>query len=339
MARLERVKNYRQKKKEAKTKLKNADSTYEKNEIRETLQVYKKEIKEGDKAKYKKAAKEYRNALNQIKQEKEIAILSLNQPKTIVLQKIYENELKNIQNNDEIERKNFQKDLDKQLRLNKYRKNMTKARRENILGYIFLSVWAIGFVILTLYPLIYTVFLSFSNIGYNMGYDPLFYENGKLFPNWVGFDNYSSLIFSNTSFLYEKLPTFLLSMAFFLPIVVFIAFVLAMLLNTKIVGRTFFRIIYFLPVIIISGPLLSMLNGNGGDQSTIILTIDGTFIATILESISEQAVEYANFVFQNFIIILWMTGVPIVLFISGLQKIDRSLYEAAEIDGANKWLA
>lgn len=338
-ARLERKKTYKEKKKEARQKLKRAESNFAKIEIRETLQVYKKEIKEGDKAKYKKAKRDYKNALKQIKKEKEIAILSLSQPKTVVLQKIYENDLHAAEKRNEIEEKEFYKDLNKQLKLNRYRKNMTKARRENILGYIFLSVWAIGFVILTLYPLIYTIFLSFSEIGYNMGYDPLFYENGKLFPNWIGFDNYSSLIFSNTSFLYEKLPTFFMSMAFFLPIVVFIAFVLAMLLNTKIVGRTFFRVIYFLPVIIISGPLLSMLNGNGGDQSTIILSIDGTFIATVLEAISEQAVEYADFIFQNFIIILWMTGVPIVLFISGLQKIDRSLYEAAEIDGANKWQA
>ena len=76
-------------------------------------------------------------------------------------------------------------------------------------------------------------------------------------------------------------------------------------------------------------------NSSGGTALT--LSLDGTFIYDILLVAGEKVTEYADFVFKNFIVILWMTGVPIVLFINGLQKIDKSLYEAAEIDGANKW--
>ena len=338
-ARNERKQVYKDKKKEAKIKSKNVSSSFEKMEIRDTLLVYKKEIKEGDRAKYKKARHNYSLKVKEINEELRLALLAVDQPQTVVVEEVYQSKLQRLQKEDAKFEKHQEKQLKKQLNLSKYRKNMNKTQRENILGYIFLSVWAVGFVILTLYPLIYTFFLSFSDVGYHLGYDPVFFGNGKLFPNWVGFENYSNLFFNNTSFLYQKLPTFLMSMAFFLPIVVFIAFVLAMLLNTKIVGKTVFRIIYFLPVIIISGELLNMLQNDGGGNDSIRLTIDGTFIYSVLNSISTKAVEYANFVFQNFIIILWMTGVPIVLFISGLQKIDRSLYEAAEIDGANKWQA
>lgn len=338
-AKKERKKTYLTKKVEAKQKLKIVTSSFAKTEIRDTLLVYKKEINEGDKAKYKKARKNYNAELKKINQNYKLALIEVQESPLAVLLKKEELKEKESSQKEKVYEKELNKDLNKQISLNRYRKNMNKTQRENILGYIFLSVWAIGFLILTLYPLIYTIFLSFSQVSYNLGYDPVFFGNGKVFPNWIGFKNYSDLFFNNTSFLYEKLPTFLMSMAFFLPIVVFIAFVLAMLLNTKIIGRTAFRLIYFLPVIIISGPLLNMLNGSGGDQSTIILTIDGTFIYEVLKAVFEKAVEYANFVFRNFIIILWMTGVPIVLFISGLQKIDRSLYEAAEIDGANKWQA
>ncbi len=344
-ARKNRKQVYKDKKKEAKIKSKNVSNSFEKMEIRDTLLVYKKEIKEGDRAKYKKAKKNYRLKVKDLNEELKLALLGIEQPQTVILEEIYQNKLQKLSKENSSFEKQQNKQFKRQLSLAKYRKNMNKTKRENILGYIFLSIWAVGFVILTLYPLVYTFFLSFSKVGFttgggdHLGYDPVFFGSGKLFPNWVGLENYSKLFFNNTSFLYQKLPTFLMSMAFFLPIVVFIAFVLAMLLNTKIIGKTVFRIIYFLPVIIISGELLNMLQNDGGGTDSIRLTIDGTFIYSILNSISKQAVEYANFVFQNFIIILWMTGVPIVLFISGLQKIDRSLYEAAEIDGANKWQA
>ena len=155
---------------------------------------------------------------------------------------------------------------------------------------------------------------------------------------WKGFDNFETLFLADYEFTFTLLPQFFRSLLFYLPIVVFIAFVLAMLLNTKIKGRTFFRIVYFLPVVIVSGPVLTMLNQNNtSGSSSIRLTLDGSSVAKILLSISPKALEIANEVFSNFIIILWMTGVPIVLFISALQKINRQLYEAAEIDGANKW--
>lgn len=341
-ARNQRKEIYKEKKAEAKLKLKIAESSFEKTEIQDTLLVYKKEIKEGDKQKYQKAKENYKQKVKEIKRRYDLEVLGITNPQTVVVEQVRKNELAEEAKNTKVFEKRMNENLAKELSLAKYRKNMNKSQRENILGYIFLSVWAVGFVVLTLYPLIHTIFLSFSEVGYTtgVGYGKVFFGDGKFFPNWVGGKNYTNLFLSNTSFLYEQLPTFLMSLAFFLPIVVFIAFVLAMLLNTKIIGRTAFRLIYFLPVIIISGPLLTMLNESGaGGGNTLFLTIEGTFIHEILLAVSDQAVEYANFIFRNFIIILWMTGVPIILFISGLQKIDRSLYEAANIDGANKWQA
>ena len=164
------------------------------------------------------------------------------------------------------------------------------------------------------------------------------FTTGLVFPNWTGTENFETLFLQDVSFAYTSIPRFFRSLLFFVPIVVFIGFVLAMLLNSKIKGRTFFRIIYFLPVVIVSGPVLEMLNGaNTSGSSSIRLSLDGSAVAKILISLSPKALEYANEIFQNFVIILWMTGVPIVLFISALQKINKQLYEAAEIDGANKW--
>ena len=240
------------------------------------------------------------------------------------------------------ELKTLNRTLNKDYNSSKYRKNLNTTKRENGLGYLFLSVWAIGFVVFAVIPMIYTVLMFFSKVTYdNQGYSKLIdfsLTSGLTFPNWVGFDNFETLILQDINFAFTMIPRFFRSLLFYVPIVVFISFVLAMLLNSKIKGRTFFRVVYFLPVVIVSGPVLEMLNKqNSSGQSSIRLSLDGSSIAKILMSISPKALEYANEIFQNFIIILWMTGVPIVLFISALQKINRQLYEAAEIDGANKW--
>ena len=232
------------------------------------------------------------------------------------------------------------KELNKETRLSKYKKNSTSAKRENVLGYLFLSIWGVGFLAFTLYPIIYITLMCFNKIKNDQdGYSKIIsFVGDKLFPNWVGFDNFETLFLSNYNFAFELLPQFARSLLFYLPIVVFIAFVLAMLLNTKIKGRTIFRVIYFLPVVIVSGPVLVMLNqANTSGTSSIRLSLDGSSIAKILQSISPKVLTIANEVFSNFIIILWMTGVPVVLFISALQKINKQLYEAADIDGANKW--
>ena len=164
------------------------------------------------------------------------------------------------------------------------------------------------------------------------------FSEGLKFPTFVGMQNFKILFLQQVTFTYTYVPQFFRSMIFYLPIVVFISFVLAMLLNSKIKGRTIFRVIYFLPVVIVSGPVINMLNSeNTSGASSIRLSLAGSNVAKVIESLSPTALRYANEIFQNFIIILWMTGVPIVLFISALQKINKQLYEAAEIDGANKW--
>jgi ABC-type sugar transport system permease subunit len=61
------------------------------------------------------------------------------------------------------------------------------------------------------------------------------------------------------------------------------------------------------------------------------------FVYQIIESYSPQLAEVIVFLFNNFALVLWFTGIPIVLFLSGLQKINPQLYEAAQIDGATSW--
>lgn len=336
-----RIKEYKEQKAAAKVNLKMADSV-KAAEIKEVVKLYKKAINNSEHKRHRLAKNEYNKLVSLENKRFEREVLKETLPATLSFKLEYENSVEENKNQKAKEFTKLNKILRTDYRLSKYKKNSTSAKRENMLGYLFLSIWAIGFVAFTLIPIIYIILMCFNNITYtNEGYTPLFeftFKDGFSFPSFVGVDNFETLFLSNYEFMFTQLPQFFRSLLFYVPIVVFIGFVLAMLLNTKIRGRTLFRIIYFLPVVIVSGPVLEMLNGsNTSGRSSIRLTLDGSSVAKILESISPKALTYANEVFQNFIIILWMTGVPIVLFISALQKINRQLYEAAEIDGANKW--
>jgi ABC-type sugar transport system permease subunit len=99
--------------------------------------------------------------------------------------------------------------------------------------------------------------------------------------------------------------------------------------------RGFWRTIYFLPVIISSGPVLKKLTENGalaiaGEEGDGLLSILTNAIPLILS-------ETIGTIFEKIVIILWFTGVPVLLFLAGLQKINPHLYEAAKVDGASGW--
>lgn len=339
---IDRKNEYEAQKKAAKITLKTADGA-KASEIREVLKLYKKEIKTGQFKRYLKAFKN--NILKKQAEQKlyKNDVFKIENSEILVEEREYNQQVKANKSLKNREYRKLMASLNKEQKSAKYRHNFTTKSRENALGYTFLSVWAIGFLILTLVPIIYTILMVFSNSTWTAekGYSTLIsfdFTNGLQFPSWVGMQNFETLFMKNYTFLFTQIPTFFRNLLFFVPLVVFIGFVLAMLLNSKIKGRTIFRIIYFLPVVIVSGPVLNMLNNaNSAGQSSIRLTLDGSSVAKMLSSISPTVLQYANEIFSNFVIILWMTGVPIVLFISALQKINKSLYEAAEIDGANKW--
>lgn len=206
-------------------------------------------------------------------------------------------------------------------------KNITgrgKTRRENIRGYAFLAPWLFGFLSLTIFPLFYTFYLSFHDVKLTA----LGIETRP-----IGLDNYASALLRNIEFT-PALADFALMEVIYAPAIVLISFILAILLNQKIKFRSAFRVIFFLPVIVMSGSVMYQLMDSG---STEIVWVGQIFIFQIIYNYSPLLAQVIEILFQNFAILLWFTGIPIVLFINGLQKIDRSLYEAAQIDGSSSW--
>ena len=213
----------------------------------------------------------------------------------------------------------------------KRRKGSYMARKQNRLGYFFMAPWILGFVLFTLIPFLMTIMLSFCSVSSTIkGYEISF----------IGMENYYTAFFRNTEFV----PALLSFLGMVIPytfIIIVVSFILAYLLNKIRAGRTVMRIIYFLPIIILSDPVMSQILDSADEAIRLSQGVSEVYksiwIFRILYSYSPPFTLFLEAIFDQLSMILWFTGIPIVLFISTLQRINASLYEAARIDGANEW--
>ncbi|MDF2586569.1 MAG: transporter, permease component [Anaerocolumna sp.] len=211
----------------------------------------------------------------------------------------------------------------------KKRKIKTYKQKQNKLGYMFMAPWIFGFVIFTAIPFLATIALSFTTVKQTViGFEI----------DFIGLGNYSMAFFENVEFI-PALIDFLGMIIPYTFVIVIISFILAYLLNHIGFLKGTLRTIYFLPVIIMSGPVMYQLidsssNGSSGETTRQFTDI---FILQMINSYSPGFANLLVGVFEQLSIILWFTGIPIILFINGLQKINPNLYEAAQIDSANAW--
>lgn len=195
------------------------------------------------------------------------------------------------------------------------------------MGWAFLSIWVLGFLLFMAYPLITSFYYSLSQVTL---------EGEGIQVQFIAFENYRRIFSSAPGFSFlESVSDFALEILFKVPIITVFAIIIAVMLNQKIKLRGFFRAIYFLPVIIASGPVINQLVSQGA--ATIPLVEEMGLINLINETFSENLARPIATIFSELIVILWFSGVQILLFIAALQKIDRSTYEAGMIDGAGAW--
>mgnify|MGYP001336242727 CR=1 FL=1 len=199
------------------------------------------------------------------------------------------------------------------------------AKREEWYGYLFILPWIIGVIAFLIVPLVQSFQYALADIRIT----PL----GRVI-KFVGIENYTQIWLEDAEFP-VGLMGYLWRTLISVPVIVTFALIIAMLLNSKIRFRGLFRLIFFLPVIIVSGPVMNMLTSQGA--ATIpalnIQAISNTMNQFLPYTLATAVTE----VFANMIMILWYSGVQILIFLSALQKIDDSLYEAAKIDGGSGW--
>jgi ABC-type sugar transport system permease subunit len=205
--------------------------------------------------------------------------------------------------------------------------NRKKTLRNDLIAYSFIGVWIFGFAVFMAFPLVASLVFSLSNVsvlGTGLEVKP------------SGFKNFIAIFEIEDGFVFlEKLADFLVELLFRLPIIIVFSIIIAVLLNRKFRGRALFRSIFFLPVIISSGPVINELISQGAGGTNIINSYG--FISIIEESLNPTLAKPLVALFSEIIIGVWFSGVQILIILAGLHKIDRSIYEAASVDGAGPW--
>jgi len=220
--------------------------------------------------------------------------------------------------------------------MKKRKKYVGLQKRKAKAGYAFISPFIIGFALFMVKPLFQSLYMSFCEVELGAGnFRPLF----------RGLVNYRNAFLVDPE--YNRLLTEEISrmMVYSLAIIVF-SFFVALILNQKFKGRAMVRAIFFLPVILSSGVVIGLESNNqlmANLAATIEQTTQNVSITQALESIlrtagvGTRAFETVFEIINNIYDVAISSGIQIIIFLSGLQTISSSMYEAAEIEGCTRW--
>lgn len=213
----------------------------------------------------------------------------------------------------------------------KQKKSLRLTRRQQRAGYLFVLPWVFGFIFFFLQPFLESMWYAVNNV--TMG-------SSGIEAKFVGLGNLKYLILEDSKFLinlWEVTADMLVQVV----VCTILSLLVAVVLVQNFRGRTVYRAIFFLPIIMTSGVVYSMVGSvvDSMGVSTGNAYMNGNTIITMMErsGISETLITVIKGAVESIYVMAVNCGVPILLYISGLQKIPESAYEAARIEGAGNW--
>lgn len=190
-------------------------------------------------------------------------------------------------------------------------------RGDGLAALAFASPWIVGFLWFQLYPIVASLYYSFTS--YNLLRPPIF----------VGLNNFRNLFTHDPLFLKALQNTAIFTLIS-VPLDLAVALLFALLLNRNIPGRSMFRAIFYFPAII---PSVAT-----GILWILILNTQGGLVNVLMQKIGLPALPWLTspqWAMPALILLsLWNIGPVVVIFLAGLQDVPRVLYEAAQLDGA-----
>lgn len=219
-------------------------------------------------------------------------------------------------------------------------------RRKALYGYGFISVWMVGTLLFFLIPLVQSLCYCFMD---NAQLKP---ETGGMKQVWLWEVGQNWL--ANFRYAFAADPNFkprlvevLRDTAINTPMILIFSLFIAVILNQEFKGRGLARAIFFLPVIIATGPVYNIINGDiastGADSGAQFSTLFETdMVDKLLEflgvmNISDNLSTIINSVTTNIFGLVWSSGIQILIFLAALQNIPVSAKEAASMEGATAW--
>lgn len=218
----------------------------------------------------------------------------------------------------------------------KKKKKKTLAQKNAIAGYLFILPFIIGFVAFLAYPMLESIRMSFSEVTVG---------NGGFTMKFNGIANFKKAFTVDPEFN-RLLTESITGMIYKVPATLIFSFFVALLLNQDFKGRGFVRAIFFLPVILSSGVIVGLEYNNtllqgmedlvkeSGGNSSITATLEA-----ILDTggVGSRFFGYVFEILDGVYDIAIGAGIQIIIFLSGLQTISTSMYEAAKIEGCTAW--
>ncbi|BDC93967.1 ABC-type sugar transport system, permease component [Treponema bryantii] len=213
--------------------------------------------------------------------------------------------------------------------------------RRAVYGYLFILPFILGFVFFMIKPLAQSLHMAMSEVVIsNQGFQL----------NWNNFDNFKKALLVDAEFnrmLVEAIGQMVLRSA---ATIVF-SFFVALLLNQKFKGRTLARSIFFLAVILSSGVLVGLESSNAlmaqlkemieesGNANTITDVLEKILVSegSGVNGISGKAFKTVFEIIDSIYDVAMASGIQIIIFLSGLQNISPSMYEAAQMEGCTAW--
>lgn len=198
--------------------------------------------------------------------------------------------------------------------------NRSERRTEALFGYLFLSPWLVGMVVITLGPIIASLYLAFTD--YSAGGES----------RWVGLDNFVYM-FTQDPRYWKSVKVTLTYVLVSVPLVLLFALILAMILERGIRFLPMYRAVYYVPSLLGGSVAIAVLWRRifGGDG----------LINDLLALVGIQGPNYigspAWAVWTLIVLHVWTFGAPMIIFLAGLRQIPGELYDSAAVDGATGW--
>ena len=213
-------------------------------------------------------------------------------------------------------------------------------RRQAMNGYFFLIPLLYGLLMFFIIPVITSLVFSFCDVGVG--------ESGYTL-SFKGIGSYNYALNEHSTYLESVVKSFI-NMGLQAPLILVFSFFMASLLNQEFRGRTFFRVILFLPIVAVSA---AMASADGGDQLQGAMngygefksTFGGSmtsFTATFTEylqslGISQEITSFVTGTVDKVYAVIELSAIQILVLLTGMQSISPSLYEAARVEGATPW--